>query len=182
MFEAGADTIAFDVFIQTGRENTETFYLKRPTDRALQDGDIVMIDMGCRFNGYASDNARAASFGNASDEVRRAMDATLEAFEAGLKHIRPGVTGAEACAPANEILCKRGYLGAGENLRCGHGTGWIPRRNTRPSCLQRGCLLRKHDSGLRYHVPGSGGWAAVVWRTLSPSARTGLSRSQMTAT
>ena len=36
MFEAGADTIAFDVFIQTGRENTETFYLKRPTDRALR--------------------------------------------------------------------------------------------------------------------------------------------------
>ena len=126
MFEAGADTIAFDVFIQTGRENTETFYLKRPTDRALQDGDIVMIDMGCRFNGYASDNARAASFGNASDEVRRAMDATLEAFEAGLKHIRPGVTGAEACAPANEVLRKRGYLRAGENLRCGHGTGMDP--------------------------------------------------------
>jgi Xaa-Pro aminopeptidase len=126
MFDAGADTIAFDVFVQTGRENTETFYLKRPTDRRLEDGDIIMIDMGCRFNGYASDNARAAAFGDVSSEVRRAMDATLEAFEAGMRSIRAGITGAEACAPANEVLRKHGYLKSGENLRCGHGTGMDP--------------------------------------------------------
>jgi len=126
MFEAGADGIAFDVFVQTGRENTETFYLRRPTDRRLQDGDIVMIDMGCRFNGYASDNARAAGFGAISSEVGRAMDVTLEAFEAGMKAIRAGVTGADACAPANEVLRRHGYLKPGENLRCGHGTGMDP--------------------------------------------------------
>ena len=84
-----------------------------------------MIDMGCRFNGYASDNARAASFGK-SDEVRRAMDATLEAFEAGLKHIRAGITGAEACAPANEVLRKRGYFRSGK-MRAVTAPAWTRR-------------------------------------------------------
>ena len=160
MFDAGADTIAFDVFVQTGLENTERFYLKRPTDRALQDGDIIMIDMGCRFNGYASDNARAASFGAVSSEVRRAMEATLEAFEAGMRGIRAGVTGADACAPANEVLRKHGYLKAGENLRCGHGTGMDPEEEY-PSLMPDSQHVLTENMSVAYAitllVPGVGG-------------------------
>ncbi|MDB5512628.1 MAG: aminopeptidase family protein [Enterovirga sp.] len=160
MFDAGADGIAFDVFVQTGRENTERFYLKRPTDRPLEDGDIVMIDMGCRFNGYASDNARAATFGNASPEVRRALDATLEAFEAGMRHIRAGITGAEACEPANEVLRRHGYLKPGENLRCGHGTGMDPEEEY-PSLMPDSSDLFLENMTAAYAitllVPGVGG-------------------------
>jgi Xaa-Pro aminopeptidase len=160
MFKAGADTIAFDVFVQTGRENTESYYLKRPTDRRLQDGDIIMIDMGCRFNDYASDNARAASFGAVSSDVKRAMDATLEAFNAGMRQIRAGITGAEACAPANEVLRKHGYLKPGESLRCGHGTGMDPEEEY-PSLMPNSQNVLLENMTVAYAitllVPGVGG-------------------------
>jgi Xaa-Pro aminopeptidase len=160
MFKAGADTIAFDVFVQTGTENTESYYLKRPTDRRLQDGDIIMIDMGCRFNDYASDNARAASFGAVSSDVKRAMDATLEAFNAGMRQIRAGITGAEACAPANEVLRKHGYLKPGESLRCGHGTGMDPEEEY-PSLMPNSQNVLLENMTIAYAitllVPGVGG-------------------------
>jgi Xaa-Pro aminopeptidase len=125
MFLKGADGIAFDLFVQTG-ENSANFYLQRPTDRKLQDGDIVMMDMGCRYNGYASDNARAAGYGNISKEAQRALDVSLEAFEAGMKIIKPGITGADASRAASEVLARHGYLKKSQVLRCGHGTGMDP--------------------------------------------------------
>jgi Xaa-Pro aminopeptidase len=159
MFDKGADTIAFDVFVQTG-ENTERFYLKRPTDRPLRDGDLIMIDMGCRFNGYASDNARAATFGNVSKDVSRVMEATLEAFNAGMRYLRAGVTGGEACAPANDVLRKYGYLKPDEALRCGHGTGMDPEEEY-PSLMPHSKHILLENQSICYAitllVPGIGG-------------------------
>ncbi|NRF93213.1 aminopeptidase P family protein [Paenibacillus frigoriresistens] len=126
MFANGSDTVAFDIMVQTG-ENSSDFYLARPTDRKLKDGDTLLIDMGCRYNGYASDMARGATFGSVSKEVEAMFDAALEAYETGFKYLRPGLTGEEASYPANEVLAKYGYIHSpGEGRGVGHGLGMDP--------------------------------------------------------
>ena len=159
MFLKGADGIAFDLFVQTG-ENSANFYLQRPTDLKLQGGDIVMMDMGCRYNGYASDNARAAGYGNVSKEAQRALDVSLEAFDAGMKVIRPGMIGADPSRAASEVLAKHGYLKPGQVLRCGHGTGMDPEEEY-PSLMPDSKDVLEENQSLCFAVtllvPGVGG-------------------------
>jgi Xaa-Pro aminopeptidase len=126
MFANGADTASFDIMVQTG-ENSANYFLARPTDRELQYGDTILIDMGCRHNGYSSDMARGIAFGPVTDEQQRMLDTCLESWEAGMKALRPGMTGAEADVAANEVLAAAGYLhSAGEGRGCAHGTGMDP--------------------------------------------------------
>jgi Xaa-Pro aminopeptidase len=126
MFANGADTASFDIMVQTG-ENSANYFLARPTDRELESGETILIDMGCRHNGYSSDMARGIAFGPVSDEQQRMLDTCLEAWRAGMKALRPGMTGAEADIAANEVLTEAGYLhSAGEGRGCAHGTGMDP--------------------------------------------------------
>jgi Xaa-Pro dipeptidase len=126
MFANGADTASFDIMVQTG-ENAANYFLARPTDRRLRQGDTILIDMGCRHNGYSSDMARGVAFGPVSADAQRMLDTCLEAWEAGMKALKPGMTGAEADVAANEVLTAAGYLhSAGEGRGCAHGTGMDP--------------------------------------------------------
>ena len=45
-----------------------------PGDRALADGDIVSIDIGTFFRGFAADLARTFAVGDVSEEARRLID------------------------------------------------------------------------------------------------------------
>ncbi|MDA1009893.1 MAG: type I methionyl aminopeptidase [Chloroflexi bacterium] len=61
-----------------------------PTDRALDEGDIVSIDLGVTVDGWVSDAAFTAAVGTASAEARALMDATREALWAGIEVAQPG--------------------------------------------------------------------------------------------
>lgn len=61
-----------------------------PTDRVLEDGDIVSIDLGVTFGGYVSDAAFTAPVGEVSAEARALMDATREALWAGIEAAQAG--------------------------------------------------------------------------------------------
>ena len=98
-----------------------------PTDHALQEGDVLIIDTGVSFEGYYCDFDREYSFGPASDEVKRAYDAVWRATEAGIKAARPGNgtydvwrAQAEVIAEADGKPMAREGFGAG---RMGHGLG-----------------------------------------------------------
>jgi methionyl aminopeptidase len=56
-----------------------------PNDRPLQDGDIVSIDIGTFFRGYAADMARTYAVGSVPDEVQRLLDATENSLFAGIE-------------------------------------------------------------------------------------------------
>lgn len=160
MFANGADTASFDIMVQTG-ENSADYFLARPTDRRLQDGDTILIDMGCRHNGYSSDMARGVAFGTISSEAQKMLDACLEAWEAGMKNLRPGITGDEADKPANEVLVERGYLhSAGEGRGCAHGTGMDPEEEIPVIGPDSTWVLQENQSfafEITLLIPGVGG-------------------------
>ncbi|MQA00396.1 MAG: type I methionyl aminopeptidase [Dehalococcoidia bacterium] len=61
-----------------------------PTDRVLQEGDIVSIDLGVTYQGYVSDAAFTVAVGEVSEEVRELIRATEEALWAGIEAARVG--------------------------------------------------------------------------------------------
>jgi len=89
-----------------------------PGERRIGPGELVVIDMGARVDGYCSDITRTFATGDPDDELRRIYDVVLAAQLAGLAAVAPGVTGREADAAARDVIEAAGY---GEHF--GHGTG-----------------------------------------------------------
>jgi Xaa-Pro aminopeptidase len=58
--------------------------------RVLQDGDIVGLDFGVRYEGFYGDAAMTVAIGCVDDESERLMRATREALWAGIEYVRVG--------------------------------------------------------------------------------------------
>lgn len=128
MFASGAHGIAFDIMVQTGNNLLSLF--KRPTDKQIVRGNLVMMDHGVRINGYCSDTARTIIFGKVDKKQVELLEKLNIVFETGLTDIKAGMTGAEADAVLREAASKQGilqYLVSPSAGRIGpHGTGMDP--------------------------------------------------------
>lgn len=88
------------------------------TDRALRDGDLVVIDLFFRFEGYGSDETRTFAVGRLSKEKREAYDAVLAAQKRGIQLSRAGTE----CRRVHAEVSRE--LGRNSLLRYfTHGTG-----------------------------------------------------------
>ncbi|SEG07392.1 methionine aminopeptidase, type I [Caloramator fervidus] len=57
-----------------------------PSDRVLQEGDIISIDCGVLLDGFHSDAARTFPVGKISKEAERLIEVTQQSFFEGLKY------------------------------------------------------------------------------------------------
>ncbi|HLZ84068.1 MAG TPA: Xaa-Pro peptidase family protein [Caulobacteraceae bacterium] len=98
-----------------------------PGEQQLKDGDIVLIDTGCRVQGYNSDITRTYVFGTPSPKQRRVWAVEKKAQAAAFAAVRPGVPCEAIDAVARQVLEAAGF-GPGYELpglphRTGHGIG-----------------------------------------------------------
>lgn len=91
-----------------------------PTDRRLQDGDAIVVDMGGVVDGYCSDMTRTFYLGNHA--FRHLYDICLQANLAAIAKVKAGVTFAEVDQAARQIITDAGY-GEYFTHRTGHGIG-----------------------------------------------------------
>ena len=93
------------------------------SDRVLQAGDIVVIDIGGTVEpGYNSDSTRTYSLGEPDPQVAQQYSILQQAQRAAVECIRPGVTAQQVDAAARDILTEAG-LGEYFVHRTGHGIG-----------------------------------------------------------
>ncbi len=99
-----------------------------PSDKILQQGDVLMLDTGATLKGYFCDFNRNFAIGKADDSAKRAYETLFHATEAGLKTARAGITAAELFHAMNDVIAeKTGNISTG-NIdmgvgRYGHGLG-----------------------------------------------------------
>ena len=93
-----------------------------PSGRVLVDGDVLILDTGCTFDGYFCDFDRNFGFTDVEDAARRAYQSVYQATEAGLQVVRPGVTCAEVYEAMQNVMSEAGALGNTVG-RLGHGLG-----------------------------------------------------------
>ncbi|MBN1917390.1 MAG: aminopeptidase P family protein [Verrucomicrobia bacterium] len=91
-------------------------------DRPIVLGDAVVLDSGCRVEGFCSDISRTLLVGKVSGEISKAWSVLKDAQQAALDAIRPGATCESIDATARNWLAERGY---GDYFlhRLGHGIG-----------------------------------------------------------
>ncbi len=118
--EEGADAIAFGPIVSAGPNGASPHAV--PTERPLQEGDLLVIDWGCLVNGYPSDITRTFAVGALDPELRRIYEAVKLANQQGVLASRPGATGQDVDRAAREVIDDAGY---GEYFihRTGHGLG-----------------------------------------------------------
>jgi Xaa-Pro aminopeptidase len=94
-----------------------------PSDRPIEAGEGITIDIGALAAGYCSDQTRTICLGPARDpKLRQVYGLVLEAQLLVEQQLRPGMTGREADALARDLLTNAGY-GDAFMHSLGHGVG-----------------------------------------------------------
>jgi len=119
-----------------------------PSQRKLQQGDLLSVDIGVYFDGYHSDAARSYGIGEVSSEIQRLMDVTKESFYQGIKFAKVGHHLSEISQAIQNYAENNGFSVVRDLV--GHGIGkelheepQIPNYKTpgRGPRLQKGMVL-----------------------------------------
>jgi Xaa-Pro aminopeptidase len=104
-FLNGADNLAFDTIIAAGPNSAVLHH--RPTTRAIREGDLVLIDAGAEFRGYACDVTRTyPATGRFNAEQALLFDIVREAHSAALQRCTPGTEWREVHQAAGMVIAQ----------------------------------------------------------------------------
>ena len=92
-----------------------------PSDRVIEEGDIVSVDLGTFLKGFVGDSAYTFAVGEVSEEARRLMDVTKEALYKGTAQAKAGNRVGDILAAVQQYAESFGY-GVVRELE-GHGLG-----------------------------------------------------------
>lgn len=87
--ENGAEGVAFETIVASGPNSSKPHAV--PTERRITSGDVITIDMGCKYNGYCSDMTRTIFVDNISDEVKNVYDLVLKNQKQTISEMREGM-------------------------------------------------------------------------------------------
>lgn len=93
-----------------------------PNDQPFEEGDIVSLDIGCRFEGMYTDTAKTVAVGKISPEAKRLISITRQALQAGVDAVRPGVKTGDIGAAIQKVADRAGFSIVRELV--GHGVGF----------------------------------------------------------
>ena len=114
--EHGSSEASFDAMVAAGDNGSSPHSDNR--DVPIEPNTLVIVDAGCRVDGYASDCTRTFATGDLPDELASIYETCQRAQLAALEAMGPGVAGRDADAVARDLIAEAGY---GE--RFGHGLG-----------------------------------------------------------
>ncbi len=158
--ENGSQTIPFEIIVASG-PNSALPHAK-PSQRQINAGEPILIDMGARVEGYCSDLSRTLCLdppASKEEPFNRVYDTVLGAQLAALAMIKEGMTGEQADSLARTVIAEAGY-GEAFGHALGHGVGLVPHEPPRLG-PNSGELL---TSGMVFSVePGIylAGWGGV---------------------
>jgi len=112
--------IAFESIVAFGERSALPH--ANPTSRKLKKGDVILIDMGARIDGYCADITRVFFFGTPEEQLLKIYDAVLRAQERAIEGIREGKRGEEIDELARGELREEG-LAELFTHSLGHGVG-----------------------------------------------------------
>lgn len=122
MRKLGAQSLSFETIVAFGAHASVPHYETGMTK--LKFGDEILIDFGCKVDGYCSDITRTFLFGDDGkhEEFKKAYAAVLGAHNLVKEKLTAGMTGVQGDAIAREYLTERGY-GPLFTHSLGHGIG-----------------------------------------------------------
>jgi Xaa-Pro aminopeptidase len=72
----------------------------KPTNKKIQQGELVTVDFGCLYQGYCSDMTRTIAVGEVDPELRKIYQIVQKAQQAGIEAVKPGMK----CSEIHQIV------------------------------------------------------------------------------
>lgn len=116
----GISHMSFDTMVLSGPKTASPH--GKPGDRKIQEGDLVLFDLGVIYKGYCSDITRTVAFGEPSTKQKEVYETVRKAEQAAVDAVKPGVKAMELDKIARDIITEAGY-GEFFTHRLGHGLG-----------------------------------------------------------
>ena len=99
----GASGPSYETIVASGPNATTLHYVEN--DRKIEDGDLVLVDAGCEYEGYASDITRTfPASGHFRPEQEAVYRVVLAAQHAAIAKVRPGGRFQDVHDAAVEVL------------------------------------------------------------------------------
>lgn len=153
-YKERTDGLAFETIVASGENSSKPHAI--PTDRKIQERDIITIDMGCKVNGYCSDMTRTFFVGEPTDEMKNVYDLVLNNQKFALEQYKEGASTRQITKMVESNFKLNGYdlihsLGHGVGLEI-HEPPYISYRND--SILKENMIVTD-EPGI--YVPGKFG-------------------------
>ncbi len=174
-YRRGGDALAFETIVASGPNSAVLHF--PPTGRRAADGELVLVDAGAEYRGYASDVTRTfAVSGRLSPEQAFLYDLVRRSLAAGVERCVPGTGSREVHVTAATViaegLIELGLLhGSPEDLVAQgavamffpHGAGHLVGLGTRDASeLPPGYEPDPATPGLRNNLPLLTGYVTTV--------------------
>ena len=121
MRSLGAEGAAFPTIVASGAHAALPH--AGPRGESIRTDSLVVIDQGAILDGYCSDMTRMIAIGDPGKTQRRLVEAVLEAQEAAIEAIRPGVECQMVDSRARQVLRKTTVCGVRLDTAFTHSTG-----------------------------------------------------------
>jgi Xaa-Pro aminopeptidase len=156
MREHGSQAVPFDLIVASGPNSALPH--AQPSEREIRSGEPIVMDIGARVGGYASDITRTICIGKPDATFRKIYDVVLGAQLGALALVREGMTGEAADNLARAIIKEAGHGDAfGHSL--GHGVGLAvhesPRLGPNAADILKSGMVFSIEPGV--YLPGWGG-------------------------
>lgn len=116
----GAEAMSFGTIVGSGARGALAHAF--PTEKKIENGDMVVVDFGVMKDGYCSDMTRTLLFGDVSPEHMRIFRLVQESQDKAVEAVRPGVL-AKDVEDAHRAVFLREGLDDYALRGLGHGIG-----------------------------------------------------------
>ncbi len=107
-YDSGATGLAFPSIVATGKNGAILHW--RAADTKMEADDLVVVDIGASFGGYAADITRTWPVsGKFSPEQRKIYEIVLKVQQQVIDAVKPGISLDELNVMAQEALLDQGY-------------------------------------------------------------------------
>jgi Xaa-Pro aminopeptidase len=113
-----SDGVSFEPIVASGENSSKPHAV--PTERKINENDIITIDMGCKINGYCSDMTRTIFLGTPTDEQKYVYDLVLKNQIKSLNEMKDGASIKDISKIVTSNFALEGYDMA---HGLGHGVG-----------------------------------------------------------
>ena len=118
----GSEGPAFDTIVTSGKRGALVH--GQPSSKKIKQNEIVLMDFGCKVNGFCSDISRTICVGTPTKEQKKIYDLIYTAMSKAISEVRPVMKGHFLDGIARKMIEEAGY---GEYFKhsLGHGLGLI---------------------------------------------------------
>ncbi|MEW6556572.1 MAG: Xaa-Pro peptidase family protein [Elusimicrobiota bacterium] len=103
----GAEKSAFDIIVASSKNSANPHH--KSTNRKFQKDDVILVDLGCVYDGYNSDLTRMFFLGKINKQQQKVFSIVKEAQQKAIGIIRDGVLCKKVDFTARDFIAKEGY-------------------------------------------------------------------------